>query len=48
MERVPTLDRGKVEGSNIKAVAAWDWRLIAGTILDAAEKHRLIRGWRRS
>jgi hypothetical protein len=48
MERVPTLDRGEVEGSNIKAAAAWDWGLIAGAILDAAEKHGLIRGWRRS
>ena len=48
MERVPALDHARVERSNIKAVAAWDWRLIAGTILDAAEKHRLIRGWRRS
>jgi glycosyltransferase involved in cell wall biosynthesis len=48
MERVPTLDRGEVERSNIKAAAAWDWGLIAGAILDAAEKHGLIRGWRRS
>ncbi len=42
MERVPSMNLAHVETANTKAAAAWDWPLIARTILAAVEKYRLI------
>jgi hypothetical protein len=42
MERVPTLDLARIEATNKRVAASWDWSIVARTIVDALDGHRLL------